>query len=91
MGAACTQSQMVKQGFMFRSDKLFSVAAAWGGRGLGKQPGPDDRGPVGHTKESRLDSGAKCNSSKGQGHARVLFSLIMLTAVWNMDLKRGQL
>ena len=91
MGAACSQSQTVKHGFMFRRDKQFSVAVAWGGRGLGKQPGPDDRGPVAHAKELRLDSGAKCNSSKGQGHTRFLFSSIMLTAVWNMDLKRGQL
>ena len=55
---------------MFKSDEQFSAATAWSGRGWGKQPGPDDRGPVDHAKKLRLDSGAKCNLSKGQGHVR---------------------
>ena len=63
-------SHRQRNDFMFKSDEPFSAATAWSGRGRGKQPGPDDRGPVDHAKKLRLDSGAKCNSSKGQGHGR---------------------
>lgn len=67
---------------MFKSDEQFSAATAWSGRGQGKQPGPDDRGPVDHAKKLRLDSGAKCNSSKGQDMRD------FVAAVRDMDLKR---
>lgn len=65
VGAALSTVTDNLNDFMFKSDGSNSALPQRGvGEGRGKQPGPDDRGPVDHAKKLRLDSGAKCNPCK---------------------------